>query len=216
LPTRAGCVEPGRRDRQTVRVEFIPVGRDAVLVEVAGPAEALSLALWARDAQMEADEIVPAAGTVLFDGLRDVSMLEDLLARWTPATQSRTGPVVEIPVEYDGADLADVAQRWGTDADGVVARHTELEFVSAFCGFAPGFAYLSGLPEELSVPRLDSPRAKVPAGAVGLAGTWCAAYPTASPGGWRLIGRTDAALWDAARDQPALLAPGTRVRFRPA
>ena len=88
--------------------------------------------------------------------------------------------------------------------------------MSAFCGFSPGFAYLAGLPEELAVPRLDTPRTKVPAGAVALAGTWCAAYPTASPGGWRLIGRTDAALWDAAREQPALLAPGTRVRFRPA
>ncbi len=177
---------------------------------------ALSLALWARDARVEAEEIVPAAGTVLFDGLRDVGGLEVRLASWTSDVETVSGPLVEIPVVYDGADLEDVAERWGTDADGVVARHTELEFVSAFCGFSPGFAYLAGLPDDLAVPRLDSPRSKVPAGAVGLAGTWCAAYPTASPGGWRLIGRTDASLWDAARDQPALLAPGTRVRFRPA
>jgi KipI family sensor histidine kinase inhibitor len=196
-------------------VEFIPVGRDAVLVEVGGPEEALSLATWARDARIAAEEIVPAAGTVLFDGLSGVEGLERRLASWTPSAETASGPLVELPVVYDGADLEDVAERWGTDADGVVARHTELEFVSAFCGFSPGFAYLAGLPDDLAVSRLDSPRSKVPAGAVGLAGTWCAAYPTASPGGWRLIGRTDASLWDAARDQPALLAPGTRVRFRP-
>ena len=197
-------------------MEFIPVGRDAVLVEVGGPADALSLALWARHARVPAQEIVPAAATVLFDGLADAVELRGLLDSWTPGAEPEPGPLVEIPVEYDGEDLADVAERWGTDVDGVVARHSELEFVSAFCGFAPGFAYLSGLPEELAVPRLDSPRARVPVGAVALAGTWCAAYPTASPGGWRLIGRTDAVLWDADRDQPALLAPGTRVRFRPA
>jgi KipI family sensor histidine kinase inhibitor len=197
-------------------VEFIPVGRDAVLVEVGGSAEALSLALWARDARIVAGEIVPAASTVLFDGLPDVDGLEDRLASWTPDVETVIGPLVEIPVVYDGADLEEVADRWGTDVDGVVAKHSELEFVSAFCGFSPGFAYLAGLPDDLAVPRLDSPRSKVPAGAVALAGTWCAAYPTASPGGWRLIGRTGAALWDAARDQPALLAPGTRVRFRPA
>lgn len=192
------------------------MGRDAVLVEVGSPAEALSLALWARDARIEAAEIVPAAATVLFDGLRDIGGLEGRLASWTPGVETVSGPLVEIPVVYDGADLEHVAERWGTDADGVVARHSALEFVSAFCGFSPGFAYLAGLPDELAVPRLDSPRTQVPAGAVGLAGTWCAAYPTASPGGWRLIGRTDAALWDADRSQPALLAPGTRVRFRPA
>jgi KipI family sensor histidine kinase inhibitor len=197
-------------------VEFIPVGRDAVLVEVGGPDEALSLAMWARDARVPAMEIVPAAATVLFDGVPDAAGLRGLLDAWTPGSKTRAGALVEIPVEYDGEDLDDVAERWGTDVDGVVARHTGLEFVSAFCGFSPGFAYLSGLPDALAVPRLDSPRSKVPAGAVALAGTWCAAYPTASPGGWRLIGRTDAALWDAARDQPALLSPGTRVRFRPA
>ena len=98
----------------------------------------------------------------------------------------------------------------------MVARHGEVEFVSAFCGFAPGFAYLAGLPEKYAVPRLDSPRSRVPAGAVGLAGAWCGVYPTASPGGWRLLGRTDATLWDPDRSRPALLAPGTRVRFVPA
>ena len=192
------------------------MGRGAVLVEVGSADEALSLALWAREARVPAGEIVPAAGTVLFDDVSDVDELGTRLSDWDPATEPSTGDLVEIPVGYDGEDLADVAEHWGTDADGVIERHADIEFVVAFCGFSPGFAYLAGLPSELAVPRLDTPRTKVPAGAVGLAGTWCAAYPTASPGGWRLIGRTDARLWNAGREQPALLPPGTRVRFRPA
>jgi KipI family sensor histidine kinase inhibitor len=197
-------------------VEFIPVGRAAVLIEVGGADEALSLALWARRARVPAGEIVPAAATVLFDDVSDLDALESLLDGWDPGAETATGDLVEIPVDYGGEDLADVAEHWGTDPDGVVERHAGLEFVVAFCGFSPGFAYLAGLPEELAVPRLDTPRTRVPAGAVGLAGSWCAAYPTASPGGWRLIGRTEVSLWDTGRDQPALLPPGTRVRFRPA
>ena len=192
------------------------MGRGAVLVEVGSADEALSLALWAREARVPAGEIVPAAGTVLFDDVSDVDELGTRLSDWDPAAEPATGELVEIPVGYDGEDLADVAEHWGTDADGVIERHADIEFVVAFCGFSPGFAYLAGLPSELAVPRLDTPRTKVPAGAVGLAGTWCATYPTASPGGWRLIGRTDARLWNAGREQPALLPPGTRVRFRPA
>ena len=94
-----------------------------------------------------------------------------------------------------------------------MARHGAVEFVSAFCGFAPGFAYLSGLPEELYVPRLDEPRSKVPPGSVGLAGQFTGVYPRSSPGGWQLIARTEETLWDLERDPPALLSPGTRVRF---
>ena len=196
-------------------MQLIRVGRSAVLAEVADAAAAHSLAVFARRAGVPAGEVVPAARSVLFDDVSDPGRIEELLAGWSPE-QPPTGAVVELPVVYDGEDLTDVAERWGTDPDGVVERHTSLEFVSAFCGFAPGFAYLSGLPSELAVPRLDSPRTRVPAGAVGIAGTWCAAYPTASPGGWRLLGRTEVALWDPGREQPALLPPGTRVRFRPA
>jgi KipI family sensor histidine kinase inhibitor len=209
-------VEPAAADGQTVRVEFIPVGRAAVLVEVGGAEQALALAGWARAARVPAGEIVPAAATVLFDDVSDVDGLGRSLEAWSPTTEPPRGPLVEVPVVYDGADLADVAERWETDVDGVIARHGSIEFVAAFCGFAPGFSYLAGLPDDLAVPRLDTPRTRVPAGSVGLAGTWCAAYPSESPGGWRLIGRTDAPLWDADREQPALLPPGTRVRFRPA
>ncbi len=100
-------------------------------------------------------------------------------------------------------------------ADELVARHSEPRYVVAFCGFAPGFAYLSGLDERLHVARRAEPRTRVPAGSVGIAGEFTGVYPRASPGGWRLLGRTDADLWNLARTPPALLVPGTRVRFRP-
>lgn len=212
--------------RQTPHTVHVPVtpptasphvglaGPRAVRVEVAGVHQALELAAWARSEALEADEVVPGAGTVVFEGVRDPAALVDRLRRWTPGSaQPADLPLVEVPVTYDGADLADVARRWGTDADGVAERLGDTELVSAFCGFAPGFAYLSGLAGELAVPRLDSPRPVVPAGSVAVADRWCGIYPSASPGGWRLVGRTDAALWDAAREHPALLAPGTRVRL---
>ena len=171
-----------------------PVGRDALLVEVDDAAAALELATWARSAGAAAVEVVPAATTVLFDGVEDRSALAGLIGSWAPTGARPEGELVEIPVTYDGADLAFVADAWGTDEAGWSPGTAEIEFVAAFCGFAPGFSYLAGLPEGLAVPRLESPRPSVPAGSVGLAGTWCGVYPTASPGGWRLLGRTDAAL----------------------
>jgi KipI family sensor histidine kinase inhibitor len=196
-------------------VHIRPVGRHALLVEVDDAGAARSLAAWARDRDVAADEVVPAAATVLFDGVAETDALCDLLGDWAPDTVAGDLGLVEIPVTYDGPDLAFVAEQWGIDDGEVAAVHADIEFVSAFCGFAPGFAYLEGLPEERAVPRLDSPRSKVPAGAVALAGIWSAVYPTASPGGWQIIGSTDAVLWDPSRDEPALLPPGTRVRFVP-
>lgn len=192
------------------------VGPDALLAEVGDAASALALAGWARAHAVPAVEVVPAAETVLFDGVPDAEGLAALLGSWVPSDEPPTGRLVEVEVVYDGPDLAFVAEAWGTDEAGVVARHTGVEYVVEFCGFAPGFSYLAGLPDELAVPRLEVPRPRVPAGSVGLAGTWCGLYPTASPGGWRLLGRTAARLWDQDRDPPALLPPGTRVRFVPA
>lgn len=192
------------------------VGPDALLAEVGDAASALALAGWARAHAVPAVEVVPAAETVLFDGVPDTDGLAALLGSWVPSDEPPTGRLVEVEVSYDGPDLAFVAEAWGTDEAGVVARHTGVEYVVEFCGFAPGFSYLAGLPDELAVPRLEVPRPRVPAGSVGLAGTWCGLYPTASPGGWRLLGRTAARLWDQDRDPPALLPPGTRVRFVPA
>lgn len=197
-------------------MHLLPCGRHALLAEVAGAAEARSLATWARTRGLAVTEIVPAARTVLFDGIDSVeglAALRAVLDGWSPDAQPVAGDLVEIAVVYDGPDLGFVAERWGTDEAGVVAAHTAAEYVASFCGFTPGFSYLDGLPEDRAVPRLDSPRASVPAGSVGLAGTWCGVYPRSSPGGWRILGRTDAPLWDADRDPPALLPPGTRVRF---
>lgn len=194
-----------------------PYGPSAVLVEVADAAAALDLALLVRAAGLECAEVVPAARTVLLDGLGSRAELEALLGGWEPGATTVAGTgdqqAVEVPVRYDGADLARVAELWGVDTDEVVARHTGTELVSAFCGFAPGFAYLAGLPQEWAVPRLDEPRARVPAGSVALADTWCGVYPSPSPGGWLLLGTTDLTVWDESRQHPALLAPGTRVRF---
>jgi len=196
-------------------VKLLPVGRSAVLAEVSDAVEALALATWARAVGVGAVEVVPAARTVLFDDVADPAALSVRLRDWTPTSKLPSGELVEVPTTYDGPDLEFVAAAWGTDLAGVVARHSAVEYVAAFCGFAPGFSYLSGLPAELAVPRLESPRPRVAPGSVGLAGGWCGVYPTASPGGWRLLGRTDATLWDQARDQPALLPPGTRVVFVP-
>ena len=191
------------------------VGRGAVLLEVAGPAEALSLAAHLRGRAV-AGEVVPGACTVLLHDVGDLVAVDRALAGWAPGAAGDPGPLVELTTTYDGPDLEAVAGHWGVPVEEVVARHAATEFTSAFCGFAPGFAYLAGLPEELAVPRLASPRPRVAPGSVGLAGAWCGVYPTASPGGWLLLGRTAEPLWDVDRDPPALLAPGTGVRFLPA
>lgn len=191
-----------------------PVGARAVLVDVEDAAAALSLASWARETAVPAVDIVPAAQTVLFDGIEEREALLRRLAGWDQERRPAVGEApVEVPVRYDGPDLADVARHWRMTPEETVATHTGREYVVAFCGFAPGFAYLTGLPAELDVPRLSTPRSEVAAGSVGLAGTFTGVYPRPSPGGWRIVGHTDLVLWDQSRPEPALLAPGTRVRF---
>lgn len=136
-----------------------------------------------------------------------------LAALPTAGARAAVGVLHELDVVYDGPDLEAVAAELGVSVEALVAEHAAATWRAQFCGFAPGFAYLTGW--SRAVARLTTPRTRVPAGAVGLAGTWSAAYPSDSPGGWRLLGRTDAALWDAARAAPALVAPGDAVRWRP-
>lgn len=193
-------------------VRTLLVGERAVLAEVGSPQEAAALADWLREAGLDADDIVPAARSVLLDGV-EPDWAATVLEAWPGGVSIGTSRSVEIHVAYDGPDLALVADRWAVTVEEVVRRHTSLTFTSAFCGFAPGFAYLAGLPERWWLPRLADPRPRVPAGSVAIAGEWCGVYPTASPGGWLLLGRTSATLWDPTEASPALLAPGTQVRF---
>ncbi|NNJ07482.1 allophanate hydrolase subunit 1 [Streptomyces sp. PKU-MA01144] len=202
-------------------MRLLPVGERALLVELAGAEEAgaLHAELLRRRAAgtlPPVREIVPAACTVLLDGVEEPDRLAVELPRWAvPPLTAGSATVTEIPVRYDGPDLAEVADRWGVPPADVAAVHSATEFRVAFCGFAPGFAYLTGLGAEFAVPRRATPRTAVPAGAVALAGTYTGVYPRTSPGGWQLIGTTDAVLWNAAREPAALLAPGARVRFVP-
>src|SRR4051794_1026091 len=198
--------------------EVLPCGDRALLVEVDGldAVRALAAAL-ERSPLPGQQELVPAARTVLVRLDRppadtDSARLRRLAAE--PVPDLPDVPPVELPVVFDGPDLAEVAGLTGRSASALVAAPTGLELTVAFTGFAPGFGYLTGLPEDLRVPRRATPRTRVPAGSVGLAGPYAGAYPRASPGGWQLVGRTDAVLFDVDRDPPALLVPGARVRLR--
>jgi KipI family sensor histidine kinase inhibitor len=167
-------------------------------------------------------DVVPAARTVLLDGLpgpASVHRWQDRLAHALPEQSEPLAPEREtrqltLDVRYDGADLATVAQAWGCSVQALVDRHTTVDFLVAFCGFAPGFAYCVPTQPLPSVPRRPAPRERVPAGSVALAGEYCGVYPTEMPGGWQLLGRTAALLFDPEREQPALLVPGDTVRFR--
>ena len=194
-------------------VEIRPVGASALLLEVDDPLAWFAALSERRDAgELSVVEIVPGAGTVLLDGVADPAGLALAVRSWAvPSRVVGSVSTVRIPVAYGGSDLTFVADHWGVSEEAAVRRLASTEFTVAFCGFAPGFAYLSGLPAELAVPRLPSPRAKVLAGSVALAGEYAGIYPTASPGGWQLIGRTETRLFDAGSAAPALLSPGTRV-----
>jgi KipI family sensor histidine kinase inhibitor len=204
-----------------VNFDVRPVGGAALLVEVDGPDEvrALDAELQRRRAAgtlPRVSEIVPGLRTILLDGLDDPTGLAGELPSWTVRpVEGHDGPCVEIPTQYDGADLAAVADRWHVPVAGCVAVHAAIEFRVAFIGFAPGFAYLTGLPEAYRVPRHPTPRAAVPAGSVGLADGFCGVYPRSTPGGWQLIGHTDLELWDVDRPESSPLVPGARVRFVP-
>jgi len=200
---------------------LLPSGDAALLVECDSLEEVLALhdAL-AADPRPGVVELVPAARTILV-AVDPVRLPLESAATWVRRTaaepaQRRTdasADAVVIPVAYDGEDLADTAALLGVSSTALVQRHASVEWRVAFVGFAPGFGYLVSDDWPFEVPRLDGPRPRVPAGSVAVAGAFGGVYPRQSPGGWRLLGRTEATLWDPESDDPALLAPGRRVRF---
>ncbi|HEX6917866.1 MAG TPA: allophanate hydrolase subunit 1 [Phycicoccus sp.] len=183
-------------------VDLVPAARTILVVSEGGDLERLAAAV-----RGVAAGLVPAAG------LGAAPEAEAGARAGAVAGLEPDGEVVEVVVRYDGPDLGDVARITGLDEEEVVRAHTGTSWRVAFGGFAPGFAYLVGGDPRLRVPRLDSPRSSVPAGSVGLAGDFSGVYPRSSPGGWRLLGRTDVVLWDPDRDPPAILRPGATVRF---
>ncbi|HEY5840734.1 MAG TPA: carboxyltransferase domain-containing protein [Mycobacterium sp.] len=211
----------------TLDVRIVDLVRDygdcALLLECGGTAEVLAWTSALQQAELPGVlDIVPASHTVL---------LKLAAPRYQAPTRHRLSrlrlrqeDIVEHPADgradvvidvvYDGADLVEVGRLTGLDPVGVIAAHPGTLWRVGFGGFAPGFAYLVGGDPRLHVPRRDEPRTRVPAGAVGLAGEFSGVYPRESPGGWQLIGHTDAALWDIERPEPALLTPGKWVQFR--
>lgn len=199
-------------------MDFLPVNLDSLLVELDDLPQTLALLH-----SLQADPIpgvvdmVPAARTVMLR-FRPAAISAQALAhrigqRELGGRAEQGGTLIELPVDYQGEDIDEVAAILGIDRAELIRRHTGSEYRVAFTGFAPGFAYLSGGDPSLDVPRRATPRTRIPAGAVGLAGRFSGVYPTASPGGWQIIGVTPVPMWDLAREIPALLQPGYRVRF---
>lgn len=205
-------------------MEILRCGASGALVEVENHNQVLELHATLRSA-LGSDrmpgvlELVPAARTLLvrFDPARvGFTRLAELIEELPPvAHTARAMDEVVVPVRYDGPDLTEVATAAGMTRAEVIRRHTAARYTVGFCGFAPGFAYITGLDRELWLPRRSVPRTSVPAGAVALADEYTGIYPRSSPGGWRLIGTTELTVWDLNRNPPTVLVPGTPVRFEP-
>jgi KipI family sensor histidine kinase inhibitor len=165
--------------------------------------------------------VVPATRTVLVEYdtvIADENAMRDFLASIVPAavgSAESSDKLLELDIRYDGADLDSVAEAAAMSVQAVIDCHADAEYTVQFCGFSPGFGYLTGLDPRLQLPRLASPRPVVPAGSVAIAGEFTGVYPRSSPGGWLLLGHTAAVLFDLRRSPPVLLVPGTRVRFVP-
>lgn len=200
-------------------MRFLAAGGEAVLVELDDLDQTLAL----LDRLMESrprgvHEMVPGARTLLvrYDPvLTDRTALARAIGQLDlSAHAARQGKAIDLPMTYDGEDLGSIAEILGWSVDELVRRHMAATYTVAFTGFAPGFAYMISDDPDIDVPRRATPRLRVPAGTVALAGKFGGIYPTDSPGGWQLLGTTPLRMWDTHRDKPALLAPGDRVRFR--
>jgi 5-oxoprolinase (ATP-hydrolysing) subunit B len=200
---------------------FRRIGETAITVDCA-VGNSIQAQLWAFARSVRARpnvcEAVVGAGncTVLFarDAFDARAAIDELKRVWNGVrADEASARTFEIPVTYDGEDLAEVARSCGLREDEVAALHAGAECTVAFVGFQPGFAYIDGLDARLHLPRRAEPRTRVPAGAVAIAGAQSAVYPFASPGGWHIIGTTQLRMFDPQREPAALLQPGDRVRF---
>ncbi|MFK5634162.1 MULTISPECIES: allophanate hydrolase subunit 1 [unclassified Ornithinimicrobium] len=197
-------------------MRILPSGSRGLLLELDSLQEVLEMYAALVDEDLPVLDLVPAGRTILVVGDRTTELgeLATRVARVEPGEHRRSGAApVTVPVRYDGEDLADAARLLELPVDELVRRHREEEWTVAFCGFAPGFGYLTGARFRWHVPRRPSPRTRVPAGALALAGEFTGVYPRESPGGWQLIGHALVDVFDLGRDPASLLAPGARVQF---
>lgn len=197
-------------------MRVLPSGTGGLLLEMDSLQEVLGRYSALREADLPVLDLVPAGRTILVVAERGAD-LRDLAAavRAVPPLQHvrADAPQVEVPVVYDGEDLEQTAALLGLDVAELRHRHQDERWTVAFCGFAPGFGYLTGERYAWDVPRRATPRTRVPAGSLALAGQFTGVYPRESPGGWQLLGRALVEAFDLHRDPPALLVPGARVRF---
>lgn len=210
-----------------MRPRVVPFGEGALLVELADEFQE-NVVSWARriadywETVVKLGPAVPAYASALlrFDPLRlspaeAEKVAEAMLARgaFMPTPGNAASRVVEVPTTYDGPDLAETAERSHLSVEQLVNLHAEREYTAYFLGFLPGFAYCGRLDQRIVAPRLERPRERVPAGSVAIADGQTAIYPLASPGGWRLIGRTELAIFDPAAAEPVRIRAGDRLRF---
>ena len=210
------------------KMRFYLLGECAACMSASGPVDlSCQQRIWSMAEQLRqlatCREIVPGMNnlTVIFDPDQHSGdqMLAVMEQQWKAVQgQAYSSRTLEIPVRYggaDGPDLSVVAEHAQMTTEEVIAAHSAAEYVVYFLGFQPGFAYMGGLPERLATPRRANPRLNVPAGSVGIGGAQTGIYPSAVPGGWQLIGRTDLRLFDPTREEPILLRPGDLIKFVP-
>lgn len=219
----SSCVTMTPRVRRAGDCAILIEFADEINAAINDRVHALAEALRAQ-ARPEIRDLIPAYASLLvcYDAQRVTfaemaAFLRDALASLATSAP-RAARLIEIPTRYGGEfgpDLAFVAAHNRLTEDAVIRLHTSVVYRVYLLGFLPGFAYLGSVPEPIAVPRLETPRTRVPAGSVGIAGRQTGIYPLESPGGWRIIGRTELSLFDPHREPPTLLRPGDRVRFVP-
>ncbi|MEP7048666.1 MAG: allophanate hydrolase subunit 1 [Ilumatobacteraceae bacterium] len=195
-------------------MRLLPCGAGAILAEYDSLSEVMAVDDALRRSGLDGiDDVIPAARTVLVTYHHvDRAALEMLLVPAETALRPE-GPIVEIPVVYDGIDLDEVSEGTGLSIELVIATHSATVYSAAFLGFTPGWAYLVGLPATLHLPRRSTPRTAITAGSVAIANEFTGVYPTVSPGGWHLLGHTTERMFDVDRDKPSLVMAGDRVKF---